>query len=315
MHIVIYKWRTSHHFLLQHLFPEAEIIQAEPRVDDERIITLAHQIANKHQGEETHWFFQINLSYSEKWLCNRVGTVQVLMDLGFHVYNSDVTDIRKRSLQKLIRKTGLNCVTVDKQDSEAATPVIVKTNYNYGGEFESTLSPELVRALDFESVTGCKIQSSVGYYRTTLAEVDKAVWQDERLVVERCIENSDNRFYRFYRCGKNAILSEIINENLIKKMEPGLPRKNWYFEFRKCTNHIYQELIDNASTLLDEMGMKFGAVDIVMDDKGRAYIIDVNPTPGWGGENQGKILRFLRSGVQRTCESATDSRNLSYEEC
>jgi len=314
MHIVIYKWGTSHHFLLQHLFPEAEIIQAEPRVDDERIISIAHQIANKHQDEEIHWFFQINLSYSQKWLCNRAGTVQVLLDLGFQVYNSDVTDIRKRSLQKLIRKIGLNCVTVDKQDSEGATPVIVKTNYNYGGEFESMLSPELIRALGFESVTGCNIQSFVGYYRTTLAAVDKTIWQDERLVVERCIENSDNRFYRFYRCGKNAILCEVINENLIKKMEPGLPRKNWYFEFRKCINHIYQELIDNASTLLEAMGLQFGAIDIVMDDKGRAYIIDVNPTPGWGTEKQDQILSFLSMGVQKVSDPVTDFKIVSYEE-
>ncbi|NQZ13035.1 MAG: hypothetical protein HRT35_38305, partial [Algicola sp.] len=59
MHIVIYQWGTGPNFLLQHLYPQAQVIKAQPEGDDQRIIALARQIADERQGETLHWFFQI----------------------------------------------------------------------------------------------------------------------------------------------------------------------------------------------------------------------------------------------------------------
>ncbi|NQZ08596.1 MAG: hypothetical protein HRT35_15695, partial [Algicola sp.] len=247
-----------------------------------------------------------NLSYSERWLSDRTATVQLLLALGFEVHNAKVTDIRKRNVQSLNRELGLNSVTIDHQNSPGELPVMVKSNYNYGGVYESALGSELSTALGFSSVAGCEIQGFDGYYKTTLAQVDKALFEDERVVIERYIDNQEQRFYRFYRCGEQAILSMIINPDVIKKMRPGLPRKNWYFKFDQPQpisqgqpqDHHYPATIDDATVIFQKMEIDFGAVDIVMDDEYNGYIIDVNPTPGWGAEKQEQILDYLRQGIK-----------------
>ncbi|MFT4927139.1 MAG: hypothetical protein ACI8WB_003245 [Phenylobacterium sp.] len=307
MHIVIYQWHTRDNFLLQNLFPHAQIIKAQPQADDQRLIDMARQIAAQHPNQPLHWFFQLNLSYSEHWLNQRSHLLSVLSTLGFTVYNGQVTDTRKRYVQQLNQQLGLNCVTIEQsQQLKDSLLVMVKSNYNYGGEFESQLSPEQLIALDLRSNIGCDIQGFDSYYQTTMAAVDKTLFDDERVVIERYIENLDQRFYRMYRCGNHAILSEIVNPDVVKKMRPGLPRKNWYFAFDQCKHHAYQALINDASLMFNAIKMNFGAIDIVMDDEDNGYIIDINPTPGWGSENQSKVLDFLRHGIEpvRTADAA-----------
>ena len=303
MHIVIYKWGTRADFLLQSLFPAAQIIEAEPLVDDQRLKSLAQKIASQHPNEVLHWFFQINLSYCERWFDNRAKIIEELKALGFQIYNADVTDTRKRSLQLLNQQLALNTVLLNvndqRQESLALLPVMVKSNYNFGGEFESVFAPEMADALGLENINGCLIQGYDGYFKTTLGQLDNELWQDQRLVIESYIENKSHRFYRFYRCNHHAILSEIINTDVIKKMLPGSVRKNWYLQFKHCKNHIHQALIDSASVLMEKMDLGFGAVDIVVDDYNQGYIIDVNPTPGWGSEQQDEILTFLRKGLDK----------------
>ncbi|WDE01631.1 hypothetical protein [Thalassomonas actiniarum] len=298
MHIVIYKWRTREDFLLPRLFPEAEIIEAEPRVDDCRIIAKAREIASAHPQQNLYWFFQINLSYWRLWLTHHKETVESLTELGFTVINSEVTDIRKRTIQSLNRQLGLVDVEIDHlEPDQGKMPVMVKSNYNYGGEFEASLPSDLMVALGVEDINDCQIKGFDSYFKTRLADVEQALWQDEGVMIERYIENKERKFFRFYRCGNHSVLSMIINGNLIKKMLPGLPRKNWFLKFQHSKNHAYQNLIDNASLMLEAMGMGFGAVDMVMDNDHKAYIIDVNPTPGWGAEKQDEVIAFLRQGL------------------
>lgn len=50
---------------------------------------------------------------------------------------------------------------------------------------------------------------------------------------------------------------------------------------------------DAVAALRSELKLDFGAVDVVMDDKKRCFIVDVNPTPFWGSENQPEIVQHL----------------------
>ena len=91
-------------------------------------------------------------------------------------------------------------------------------------------------------------------------------------------------------------------------MVPGLPRKNWYYTFdhdgpcphRQSPGYPrssnQNELVGNAAKLCEAFSLEFGALDIVVDQDSCPYVIDVNPTPGWGLEKQGEILDFLRDG-------------------
>ena len=52
----------------------------------------------------------------------------------------------------------------------------------------------------------------------------------------------------------------------------------------------------NAAILCENIGLEFGALDFVLDKAACPYMVDVNPTPGWGFEKQDTILDFLRDG-------------------
>ena len=209
--------------------------------------------------------------------------------------NGDILDVRKSTIQKLNAELALPSVRVSRDD-DFFTRVIVKTEYNYGGVPESHLSPIEVKNLGLLASKGCSIQTFDQYRVCEWGQVDEAVWQDERLVVEKFVENERNRICRFYRCGGRAVLSEVVNCDAIKKMLPGLPRENWHLSFGGGYPTTHERLVRNATKMCERMNLEFGALDIAIDQDGCPYIIDVNPTPGWGAEDQEGMLDFLRGG-------------------
>jgi len=297
MHTMIYEWGTRDDFLLPRLYPEAQVVEAEPLVDDDKILQLTETAVRQYPAQARQWFFHLNISLSEHWLSGRETIISALEQRGYRVFNGRVTDIRKHHLQALTQQLGLGHVSVT-ADEDPHLRVMVKSDYNYGGIGESQLSPRQAQKLGLQCLDGCSVQTYSDYYLTRLGDVEDHVWDDPRLVVERYIENPDQRFYRFYRCGSKAVLSELINYDVVKKMVPGLPRQNWFFDYGKESAHCYQTLIDKATTLCDHMGLNYGALDMVMDEADQGYIIDVNPTPGWGAEKQGEMLTFLRTGIE-----------------
>jgi hypothetical protein len=288
---IIYDWATRPDYLLPRLYPRARVVPAKPFVDTKNIA----REARAHVGEGDLWFFHLNLSRSEHWLPNRDATVAKLKASGFRVINDNIIDVRKSTLQQFNRQLGLGDVTASPGD-DPDMPVIVKTDYNYGGIGESQLSSEEARGLALHGMAGCSIVAFDEYYRCQLGQVSDAVWQDERLVAERYIGNTRAEFYRFYRCGRRAVLSQVINDKLIKKVIPGLPRKNWYFDFGEQCPESPEAMVPNATKMCEALGLEFGTLDIVVDDDECPYIIDVNPTPGWGAERQGAMLDFLSGG-------------------
>ncbi len=291
MTAVIYAWATRPDFLLPRLYPKAHLVTAKPFVDADKIT----RVARTHAAHRNLWFFHLNVSRSEHWLANRDDIVENIKLSGYRVINDKIVDVRKSTLQQINRDLGLRHVTAT-PGNDSNMPVLVKTDYNYGGVGESWLSPQETRGLGLHTMTGCSITAFDQYYRCRLGQVSDAVWQDQRLVVERYIDNTRSVFYRFYRCGARAVLSEVINNKLIKKMIPGLPRRNWYLNFGEECPRSPGSIVPNATGMCEALGLEFGTLDIVVDDKNCPYIIDLNPTPGWGSEKQGTILNFLRGG-------------------
>ena len=79
-------------------------------------------------------------------------------------------------------------------------------------------------------------------------------------------------------------------------MRPGLPRKNWYYLFDAPESD--SPIVMNAIRFCRAIDLEFGALDLAVDESAVPYIIDVNPTPGWGSETQSDILSFLREGFK-----------------
>jgi hypothetical protein len=241
------------------------------------------------------WVLHLNVSFCGRWWRHREETLAQLKALGCPMINGSISDVRKSTIQKLNAELALPSVRVSRDDG-FFTKVIVKTDYNYGGIPESRLSPIEAENLGLLANAGCSIQTCDQYRVSELGQVAEAVWQDERFVVEKFIENEQNRICRFYRCGRRAVLSEAVNSHAIKKMLPGLPRQNWHLSFGGDYPTAHETLVRNATKMCERMMLEFGAMDIVIDQDGCPYIIDVNPTPGWGAEDQEGMLNFLRGG-------------------
>lgn len=296
MVIAIYNWRTAFHHLLQTLFPEAILIDGSPRNEVNTVVQEAQHLRARFPDQIVHFFFQINLSNWSDWFSDFDYLRAVLAELHFRLYNDQVTDIRKRSLQEQLLEIGLPSVALS-GDEPLDTLVMVKTDYNYGGEFEAMLSLHDLQAMHLIDPGDSPVASFDQYYVTELGTLPKATFENPFLAVERYVVNRDHRFYRFYRCSNAVVLSEIINPARIKKMDPGLPRRNWFFEFGNHRGLPFQSLLEDVTTLCSTMGLHFGAIDIVMDDADTPYIIDLNTTPGWGSEQQDEMLNHLRAGI------------------
>lgn len=312
MNAIIYDWGTRPDFLLRRLYPHARMVVATPLVDAD----LSVPRAQANSSGASLYFFHLNLSNTVKWFPDRAKVTARLSSLGYRVVNGNLVDVRKSTVQALNRELGLPSVMLG-DSNDYHIKVMVKTDYNYGGVSESRLSPAEINSLGLVALEGCPVRDFDQYYVCRLGEVEAAVWRDKRLVVEQYIDNPDNRFYRFYRCGSRAVLSEIINKDIVKKMVPGLPRKNWFYvysEAKLCLHKhspglhkhspghppesFHNRMADNAATMCESLQLEFGAMDIVVDQENRPYIIDINPTPGWGAEQQSEMLTFLCGGFE-----------------
>ncbi len=297
MEVTIFDWGTRPDFLLRRLYPDARIVNAYP-------LTEHHALADEYGGncsDRGLWVFHINVSYAENWCPDRIGFLESLRGSGYNVINGTICDIRKTTLQRINAELRLPHVQVSRDD-DPVMRVIVKTDYNYGGMNESKLTDRELQKLDMTSNSCSSVSAFDEYYLCELGEVSENIWADKRLVVEKYISNRRNRFCRFYRCGEHAILSEIENEDEIKKSMPGLPRKNWQIHLGEEDAYfegIHRQVVHNAAALCRALMVKFAAIDIVLDEDGRPYIIDLNLTPGWGMEKQDDILDYLRNGFER----------------
>jgi hypothetical protein len=297
MEVTIFDWGTRPDFLLRRLYPDAHIVNAHP-------LTEHHVSAGANGGnckERGLWIFHINVSYAENWCPDRTGLLERLGGSGYNVINGTIRDIRKTTLQRINAGLGLPHVKVSRDD-DPAMRVIVKTDYNYGGMNESKLSDSELQKLGMTSNSWSPVSAFDEYYLCKLGDVCENTWEDKRLVVEKYISNRGNKICRFYRCGEHAILSEIENEDEIKKFLPGLPRKNWHIQLGEDDKYFegtHHQAVHNAAALCRALMVKFAAIDIVLDQDERPYIIDLNLTPGWGMEKQDDILDYLRGGFER----------------
>jgi len=216
--------------------------------------------------------------------------------------NGGVTDIRKRTIQRFCRRLGLNSLLANRRQSPDQL-VIVKTNLNYGGEKEDVLSKEEKTELGLP-LGKPVIESAMDYKVMALSEVDEALWTDERLTIEKYVTNSEDKIFRFYVMKRSVVLTEAINPRLIKKMVPGLTRREYFLRllergFRPgaIRDRRLNKLLIDAAAFIIGFQLDFGTVEAVMSDEADPYIIDVTTTPYWGKESRTEVLDFLRTGI------------------
>jgi len=134
--------------------------------------------------------------------------------------------------------------------------------------------------------------------------LQKDVWSDPAIVVERYVTNSEDSFYRVYFSGKQVIIVEAFAPRIIKKLS-GDPRDTNYvtdLEHLKAGTADHLELNANlkrtVATFVENTPVEFGSIDIVHDGQDNHYIIDLNLTPYAGTRTHDPFLtNFLRVGI------------------
>jgi hypothetical protein len=288
--VVIYEWRAWEGFLLPSLFPDAVRLPAVLPDTPEAVLAQVPASARC-------FAFHVNLTQTANTPEHRDELVRRLRERGLELLNAGVTDTTRRAIQGLCARIGLR-TTRASRDGDPGEVLIVKTDLNHGGASERHLPPSLRERLAVAAPTAA-IGGPMEYRVASRALVDEPLWHDPGVFIERYVRNARAVTYRVYVLGRRAVVSEVRNERLINRMELGLARRNAYLHFDhqglSCGQAwIPEDLAAQLGPFLGAARLDFGALDVMCDDAGRCYIVDVNPTPYWGREVHDDILGHLR---------------------
>lgn len=293
----VLEWQAWNGFLLSHVLGENAVrIETDPFGE--------FPSAQFDRICESCWTvcFQINLSVRGQLPLSINELTDRFRKRGVYVVNGVVRDIRKSALHAHLEAIGLPSLRA----SPGGAPdeiLFVKTDLNYGGELERRLPAENIAAGGFEHL----ISPEVGAYRYRTVErrmLQKDVWSDPAIVVERYVTNSEDSFYRVYFSGKQVIIVKAFAPRIIKKLS-GDPRDTNYvtdLEHLKAGTDGHSELHANlkrtVATFVEDTPVEFASIDIVHDGRDNYYVIDLNLTPYAGTRIHDSFLTyFLRMGI------------------
>jgi hypothetical protein len=271
---VIYEWEAWEGYLLPQLLRAAHRLKAAP--DD----TL-DQIVTRLPGDTNAFCFHLNCTKTGQFPLCRAELIEALEAKGIPVLNGYVTDTSKRSLQQACEYLGLPTVATREADGRPNDLVIVKTDLNYGGFGERGLSSADKQRLGIP-VAESPINSTYDYKVLTRSSVPDQWWKDLTLVVERFVKNRYNRKFSVYFGGTAFVAVLMVSTEEIKKFSPTHFRQEFLLTEQDCAEVAHPDLPSGLQLgtvrLLRHYRVDVGAIDVVEDDDGCCYPIDLNPT-------------------------------------
>src|SRR5687768_11613207 len=177
--------------------------------------------------------------------------------------------------------------------------VIVKTDLNFGGDSEWALSDEQRAGLGIRE--GSDIIWKPNHYRVIpRKEVEAPWWTDPRLVCERFITNREERWYRVVQFLDRLAVCELSNPNQIKKVNESTVLRVWMVSLsdQAAPSDAPAGLIEDIRRFVRAFPLDFGTVDVVTDDSGGHYIIDVNTTAAYNYPIEG-VVEYMRGAIAR----------------
>lgn len=296
--IVVYEWRAWDCYLLPTMFPGAMRITA-------RIGECAGDIERQLPAASVLFCFHVDLTHTSAVPIDRSALVQRLQALGMAVVNESLTDISKRNVQSCCRACSLP-TTAAPYEGNPDELLIVKTDLNYGGH------PE--RQLDSSERLLVGLPEPYGHQRTSRAytisrrqDVPPEAWWRAELVVERFIANDAGLFFRAHVFLDRVVITAAVVRDTVKELQWGIPRQDFYFDGEAAVPDAAQvydlssycdrgEIAANLPPLrrfCRRIGLDFGAIDIVVDNDRRWYVVDANATPFWNRPDLDTIVQFL----------------------
>jgi len=217
---LIYQWPLDGGYLLHGLVPEAALVAAKPEHTVDAVLRLISPGAGV-------FLFHIDATFTGAFPLCRRALIEALERRGIRTVNGGATDISKNSIQRHCRELGLNTTAIDRSGAPDEM-LIVKSNYNFGAWGEKRLSRRQRRLLgtgEISSIVGHELDYKILPRR----RIPEAWWTDRGLVVEKFIENSQERYFKVYLALERIAVSDITDPDRIKKAAGGAKRVHSLF--------------------------------------------------------------------------------------
>ncbi|MFC1760901.1 hypothetical protein ACFL6U_02345 [Planctomycetota bacterium] len=288
---VIYRWWCGGKYLAYELAPKATIIDAS-------IYDTVEQVhASLPSGVRT-FLFHLNITLTARFPKGREELVGRLKSLAVRILNENVTDISKNGIQKTCQEIGLPS-TLAQHDGDEDELVIIKTDSNVACDSEYQLTAEDRSVLGLGEPVAF-IRYSSDYKVLPRKDVPSDWWSDSSLICERFITNSAERWYRAYKFLSRIVLCEFTSTDVIKKVSNSVVRRLWFVEIISNGWNV-QEGDGSADPVLEqlvrfaaEVQLDFGTIDVMVDNAGVPYIIDLNSTPAYNHPIAG-LIPYMQS--------------------
>ena len=289
----VYEWDVRSDFLFPSLCTSAIRIEARVRQSNSHIL-------KRLSVREGYFLFHINLTKTASFFKNKGELVMRLKERNITSLNAGVNDTSKKYLQGLCKQLGLNSTAASVEGDENEL-LIVKTNFNYGGKAEKKLLRSEARRLNLHSLN---YNADIIYPVMERKKIKNEAWNNENLVIEKYIANKYDHIYRVYKLLDKIVISEVIENNVIKKLSVVTQRSNYYYDLNNKNvlsvyNLKFNQLLTDIIDLSEAMHLDFAAIDVVKSDENEYYIIDVNLTPTWTRGDSPELINFLAEGLRR----------------
>lgn len=296
-HVAVYEWNAWHQFLIQRILPHATRIEAVPLDRCERIQSLIPDTCDV-------FLFHLNCTLTDRFVADRERLLDHLSGRGVAILNGRATDISKPALHRACRALGL-ASTLASTEGPPDERVIVKSMLNYGGASERSLAADDRRRLGLpDRVVPLPALTDYPSEYPVLprAQVPREWWTDRQLCIERYVQNAGDRIYRAWLLGGRLSIAKAVCPGTIKKFPQTTSRE--FFHRRssdtsdsgQTTLHALPErLTSDLYALSAHLDIDYGSIDIVEDDEGGYYFIDVNTTPSAVASCYDEVIEHLRS--------------------
>jgi len=278
------EWKISNEFLIARLFPGRSVIRIEPGED-------AHAIIARLPERMTHLIFQLNCTDTTHFIASRDALLRLLDERGVTVINGSITNISKLTLQRICLEHGLHS-TLAPEHGDPDELLIVKTDMNAGGVIERGVLSPFDRQRLFISGDSPLLKTLLSRFKDypvlTRRNIPAPWWRDSQLVIERFIKNDDDRFYRVHVLFDRVTITDAICHGPTKKLGRHVATKvTTCYTYRELDagggDKSFRALLHQVRAVQRHMKFDFAGIDIVVDNNGKPFVIDVNTTP-FGGQ-------------------------------
>jgi hypothetical protein len=230
---------------------------------------------------------------------------------GRYVVNGRVRDISKRSLARHLEMIQLpTCVAT--RHGPPDEWLFLKTNLNYGGRKEKLLPPEVVEEAELAELLSTEV-GPYSYRVLQRKDVPAELWTDRAHVIEKFVTNTEESFVRVYFSGVQVVIVVAYAPGPIKKLQGDERDTNYVTD----VNHLKTGAEDfglsdslkaTVCRFVEQTPVEFGCIDLVHDDAGRYYVVDLNTTPSGGEGADPELNEYLRLGITDPDRRKTSGR-------